>query len=89
MDPGSRSKSPDQVEFTQESVSQGNVPIDYIVLPCSELHTGVFLGLSTQDRLLSPLIFVTMIIGIVIGEFCPNVQHALDIAHFNGVSVRQ
>ena len=66
------------------------MPIGYVVLPCSELDAvGVFLGLSIQDRLLSPLIVLAMIIGVIIGEFCPNAQHALDTVRFDSVSVRQ
>lgn len=65
------------------------MPINYIALPRSELDTGIFLELSIQDRLLSPLIIVVMIIGIVVGEYCPNVQHGLDTVRFESVSVRQ
>ncbi|KAF8348153.1 hypothetical protein F5887DRAFT_952357 [Amanita rubescens] len=46
---------------------------------------GVFLGLSIQDRLLSPLIVLVMVVGVVIDEFCQSVQHAFDTV-FDGVS---
>ncbi|TCD69012.1 hypothetical protein EIP91_009234, partial [Steccherinum ochraceum] len=43
--------------------------------------------LSILDRLLTPSILVCMIVGVVIGEFVPNVQHAFDTVQFKGVSV--
>ncbi|KAK2464885.1 hypothetical protein APHAL10511_002961 [Amanita phalloides] len=50
-------------------------------------ETGPFAGLSIQDRLLSPMIITAMIIGVVIGEFCPNIQHTFDTVRLYSVSV--
>ncbi|KAF8345285.1 sodium bile acid symporter family-domain-containing protein [Amanita rubescens] len=71
MDYESRTRNSEQADSTQELVPS----------------RGIFLGLSIQDRLLSPLIIVVMIVGVVIGEFCPNVQHAFDTVRFDSVSV--
>lgn len=45
--------------------------------------------MSLVDRLLTPTILVCMIIGVVIGEFVPNVQEAFDTVKLKGVSVRE
>lgn len=45
--------------------------------------------LSILDRLLTPLILLCMIVGVIIGEFVPNVQHAFDTVRFKSVSVRE
>jgi len=49
---------------------------------------GPFKELSIQDKLLSPFILLAMILGVVIGEFAPNVRNALDTAKFESVSLR-
>ena len=49
-----------------ECTTSGYVSINHIVLPYPQLDTGVSLGLSIQDCLLSLLILMVMIIGIVI-----------------------
>ena len=49
---------------------------------------GPFKELSIQDKLLSPFILLAMILGVVIGEFVPNVRNALDTAKFESVSLR-
>jgi ACR3 family arsenite transporter len=51
------------------------------------LAKGIFQQLGILDRFLTPAILVTMIIGVIIGEFVPNVQHAFDVAQFDSVSV--
>lgn len=43
-------------------------------------------GLGWLDRLLSLFIILAMIIGVVIGEFAPNVQENLSKGSFKGVS---
>ncbi|EKM76030.1 hypothetical protein AGABI1DRAFT_63880, partial [Agaricus bisporus var. burnettii JB137-S8] len=48
---------------------------------------GVWQQLSWLDRLLSPLILLAMILGTILSEFTPQVRQALNVAHFNGVSV--
>ena len=47
-----------------------------------------FMELSWTDRLLTPAILLSMITGVIIGEFVPGVQHAFDLAQFRGVSAR-
>ncbi|KAK7688387.1 hypothetical protein QCA50_008760 [Cerrena zonata] len=49
--------------------------------------TGVFKQLSLLDRLLTPLILLCMIVGVIIGEFVPNVQAAFDTVQLRSVSV--
>ena len=45
--------------------------------------------LSILDRLLTPLVLLSMIVGVIIGEFVPGVQHAFDTATFGDVSLRE
>lgn len=45
--------------------------------------------LSILDRLLTPLVLLAMIVGVIIGEFVPGVQHAFDTATFGDVSLRE
>ncbi|KAF5386026.1 hypothetical protein D9615_002631 [Tricholomella constricta] len=47
----------------------------------------IFKELGILDKLLSPLIILVMIIGVVIGEFVPNVQETFDTVRFDSVSV--
>ena len=47
-----------------------------------------FKELSILDRLTTPLVFIAMVVGVIIGEFAPGIRSALDIAKFNGVSIR-
>ncbi len=47
---------------------------------------GILLSLGWLDRLLSLFIIVAMILGVVIGEFAPNVQQNLNKGNFRGVS---
>ncbi|TFK54314.1 arsenical-resistance protein ACR3 [Heliocybe sulcata] len=42
--------------------------------------------LSLLDRLLTPAILFCMVIGVIIGEYAPNVQDAFDTATFHDVS---
>ncbi len=42
-----------------------------------------------MDKLLTPLVFCAMVIGVVLGEFAPSVREALDGAKFDGVSLRK
>ena len=49
---------------------------------------GPFKELSIQDKLLSPFILLSMILGVIIGEFAPNVRNALDTTKFESVSLR-
>ncbi len=47
---------------------------------------GILLSLGWLDRLLSLLIILAMILGVIIGEFAPNVQQNLSAGNFRGVS---
>jgi len=47
----------------------------------------LFNKLSILDRLLSPAILFVMVVGVVVGEFVPNVQKAFDTARFDSVSI--
>ncbi|GAK63721.1 arsenite transporter [Moesziomyces antarcticus] len=47
---------------------------------------GILLSLGWLDRLLSLLIILAMILGVIIGEFAPNVQQNLSAGDFRGVS---
>ncbi|KAJ6590684.1 sodium bile acid symporter family-domain-containing protein [Mycena vulgaris] len=47
----------------------------------------VFKRLSILDRLLTPAILLTMIVGVLIGNYVPGVQDAFDTARFDGVSI--
>jgi ACR3 family arsenite transporter len=49
----------------------------------------LFQRLGILDRLLTPLILISMVVGVVIGEFVPGVQPAFDTVQFYGVSVRE
>ncbi|KAF7350344.1 Arsenite resistance protein ArsB [Mycena venus] len=49
--------------------------------------TELFKRLSILDRLLTPAILIAMIVGVLIGEYVPNVQEAFDLARFDGVSI--
>jgi hypothetical protein len=49
----------------------------------------LFKKLSIIDRIITPLIFIAMVVGIIIGEFAPNVQRAFDTARINNVSARE
>lgn len=51
-------------------------------------NAGLLLQLSWLDRLLSPLILLSMIIGVIIGEFAPNVQSTFDTVKLHNVSAR-
>ncbi|KZT26827.1 arsenical-resistance protein ACR3 [Neolentinus lepideus HHB14362 ss-1] len=48
--------------------------------------TALITQLGLLDRLLTPAILLCMIIGVIIGEYTPNVQHAFSTATFHNVS---
>ncbi|KAF7350128.1 Arsenite resistance protein ArsB [Mycena venus] len=60
---------------------------------CSPLRPGlcktidVFKRLSILDRLLTPAILITMVVGVIIGEYVSTVQDAFNTARFDGVSI--
>ncbi|KAF8553004.1 arsenical-resistance protein ACR3 [Imleria badia] len=47
----------------------------------------LFQRLGILDRLLTPLILISMVVGVLIGEFVPGVQSAFDTVQFDSVSV--
>lgn len=50
------------------------------------VHAGIFLGLEMADRLMTPLIFIAMVVGILVGEFS-NAAEVLSRGSWKGVSV--
>lgn len=69
-------------------VPEGNATLD-LTYRSFKLFLEIFKKLGLLDKLLSPLIIVVMIVGVVIGEFVPNVQEAFDTVRFDTVSVRK
>lgn len=59
-----------------------------LILTYSHGTAELFLQLNWLDRLLSPLILLSMIIGVIIGQFAPNVQSAFDTVKLHNVSAR-
>jgi ACR3 family arsenite transporter len=49
----------------------------------------MFSKLGILDKLLTPIILLSMIVGVIIGEFVPGVQAAFDTVRFDSVSVRK
>ena len=74
-------------------------PQTYLKVRFPHLRTGrekitdqlpvLFQRLGILDRLLTPLILISMVVGVVIGEFVPGVQPAFDTVQFYSVSVRE
>lgn len=52
-------------------------------------HSGIIKRLSLTDKLLTPIILLSMILGVIIGVYAPRVQESFDTIQFNGVSVRE
>ncbi|KAG6824625.1 hypothetical protein H0H92_006314 [Tricholoma furcatifolium] len=48
---------------------------------------AVFKQLGLLDKLLSPLIIATMIIGVVLGEYVPSIQPAFDTVRFDTIAI--
>ncbi|KAF5345712.1 hypothetical protein D9758_013063 [Tetrapyrgos nigripes] len=74
---------PGEAESTVTTAVNGNTPETKI----GPVKPNVFQKLSFQDRLLTPIILVFMILGVVIGNFVPDVQSAFDTVRFKNVSV--
>ena len=53
----------------------------------SDVHTSAFKGLGWLDRFLALWILLAMIIGVLLGNFVPNVGPALQRGEFVGVSI--
>ena len=64
------------------------MPTENFIAPGPANQHRPFMELSWTDRLLTPAILVSMIVGVVIGEFAPGVQQAFDVVQFRGVSTR-
>lgn len=45
--------------------------------------------LSLLDKLLTPLVLASMVLGVILGEFVPSMRDALDAARFDTVSLRK
>jgi hypothetical protein len=50
---------------------------------------SVLKQINLLDRLLTPIIFLAMVVGVLIGVFVDGVQKAFDLAKFDSVSVRE
>ena len=86
-----RDSDPQQGQEVAQAVPQGMAHTSYFFFDYCE-HIGIvsvlFNRLSILDRLLTPLIILVMIVGVIIGEFVPNVQATFDTVRFDSVSVR-
>lgn len=60
-----------------------------IIVLIKSLGPAPFRELSITDRLLTPLILCSMILGVVLGEFAPKMREALNAAKFDKVSLRK
>lgn len=54
--------------------------------PSTMVARKLLSGLGWLDKLLTPLIIVAMILGVVIGEFAPNVKENLTKGDLHGVA---
>ena len=54
-----------------------------------ETFSTVFNELGILDKLLTPIILLFMILGVVIGEYAPQVKDALDTVKIHKVSARE
>jgi ACR3 family arsenite transporter len=41
-----------------------------------------------MDKLLTPFVLCSMILGVILGEFAPKMREALNAAKFDNVSLR-
>ncbi|KAF8802149.1 arsenical-resistance protein ACR3 [Phlegmacium glaucopus] len=69
------------------AVPENSTIINDMAIDITPPTSSPFKELSILDRLLTPFVFIAMVVGIVIGEFVPSVQSALNTAKFNGVSI--
>ena len=69
--------------------AQGSIPRTYMTKLITDRLSALFQRLGILDRLLTPLILISMIVGVVIGEFVPGVQSVFDTVQFDSVSVRR
>lgn len=74
--------APVDVEASSTPESRHNTPNTEYATP-----TSVFQQLGIIDRLLAVWIFLTMAVGIILGNFVPNIGRALERGKFLGVSV--
>lgn len=75
---------------TEKDVETGNTPVtDSPKCPnSSNLHkTSAFKSLGWLDRFLAVWIFLSMVIGILLGNFVPHISQSFQKGQFVGVSV--
>lgn len=68
----------------QQPESDGNDPSS---TPESTKKTSAFQNLGFLDRFLALWVFLSMVIGILIGNFVPSASSALEKGEFVGVSI--
>jgi hypothetical protein len=80
------------IDSKRRNVNHSSRKVPFFIARFEESYSYIpdlFKKLSIVDRLLTPLILVTMVVGVVIGKFAPNVQRAFDTVRFDSVSVRE
>ncbi|KZV76086.1 arsenical-resistance protein ACR3 [Peniophora sp. CONT] len=75
-----------QQGYLQDDGAQSHPSPSIDSLTQTAIASRPFMELSWTDRLLTPAILLSMIVGVIIGEFVPGVQQAFDLAQFRGVS---
>ena len=61
----------------------------YLIHADAAPSLGLLGSLSVLDRWLAPIVLLAMILGIIIGEYAPNVDKSFNGAKFADTSVRQ
>jgi hypothetical protein len=74
---------------TSRVVAKGYLFSTFMVHETDTVAVDLFKKLSILDRILTPVILIAMVVGVIIGEFAPNVQRAFDTARFDSVSARE
>lgn len=77
------------MESNHEPTTAKEVDVEKRTSPSasSDAHISAFKGLGWLDRLLALWILLAMIIGVLLGNFVPNVGPALQRGTFVGVSI--
>lgn len=69
------------------TVKRGDAEECTVPSTSSDAHVSAFKGLGWLDRLLALWILLAMIIGVLLGNFVPNIEPALQRGTFVSVSV--
>lgn len=83
------SRNTPTMESNHEPTTSKEVDVEKRTSPPAlpEAHISAFKGLGWLDRLLALWILLAMIIGVLLGNFVPNVGPALQRGRFVGVSI--